>query len=106
VRVVCPCARHLRTLQAILEREGWRVLSPLQAKAEGADATLYYQDLLTPQQRKVLQAVADEGSVQGAAQRLGMAPATVHKHLVYIRAALGATTLQAVVKALRKGLIK
>jgi DNA-binding NarL/FixJ family response regulator len=55
---------------------------------------------------RVLQALADEGTVKGAALRLGIKRATVHKHLCTIARTLGArSTLHAVVIAMRRRLI-
>ena len=62
---------------------------------------------LSKQQLQVLQALADEGTVKGAAVRLGLKRATVHKHLHNINQILGArSTLHAIVIAMRRRLIR
>ena len=49
----------------------------------------------TPAQMKALAAyVAEGGSVSGAAQRLGIRPSTVKRHLADLRARSGLTTEQ------------
>jgi len=64
-------------------------------------------DRLTPTEIEVLQKVADRGSVRRAAQLLCRSETTLKRELAAIRQQLGVrTTLQAVVWALRQGVIR
>ncbi len=62
---------------------------------------------LTPTEIEVLQKVADKGSVRRAAQALCRSETTLKRELAAIRQKLGArTTLQAVVWAVRQGIVR
>ena len=62
---------------------------------------------LTPTEIEVLQKVAEKGSVRKAAQALCRSETTLKRELAAIREKLGVrTTLQAVVWALRQGIVR
>jgi len=61
---------------------------------------------LTPREQEVLQAYADTGTIQGAADRLGISGATATAHLHSVRLKLRVpTTAQAMRVGIRDGLI-
>ena len=61
---------------------------------------------LTPRQQQVLEAVAVADSIDVAAHRLGIAPATLKNHLTQIHVRLGVpSTTQCVYVAMRSGLL-
>lgn len=107
VHLSCDCMEELRQLKSLLERYGWQVSIGLDETGdEQVSARIHLGDPLSKQQLRVLQALADEGTVKGAALRLGIKRATVHKHLCTIAKTLGArSTLHAVVIAMRRRLI-
>jgi DNA-binding NarL/FixJ family response regulator len=71
------------------------------------DAVIISHNCLTPTEIEVLQKVADKGSVRRAAQALCRSETTLKRELAAIRQKLGArTTLQAVVWALRQGIVR
>jgi DNA-binding CsgD family transcriptional regulator len=75
--------------------------------AEPLDAVIISHNCLTPTEIEVLQKVADKGSVRRAAQALCRSETTLKRELAAIREKLGVrTTLQAVVWALRQGVIR
>jgi len=75
--------------------------------AEPLVAMIISHDRLTPTEIEVLQKVADKGSVRRAAQTLCRSETTLKRELAAIRQKLGVrTTLQAVVWALRQGVIR
>jgi DNA-binding CsgD family transcriptional regulator len=75
--------------------------------AEPLDAVIISHNCLTPTEIEVLQEVADKGSVRRAAQALCRSETTLKRELAAIRQKLGVrTTLQAVVWALRQGVIR
>jgi DNA-binding CsgD family transcriptional regulator len=63
--------------------------------------------VLTAQQRKTLQLIADGCSNEETAQRMGVAERAIEQRLVRIRARLGASTrAHMIAEAMRKGIIK
>jgi len=75
--------------------------------AEPLDAVIISHNCLTPTEIEVLQKVADKGSVRRAAQALCRSETTLKRELAAIRQKLGArTTLQAVVWAVRQGIVR
>jgi len=71
------------------------------------DATLMEHRLLSRTEQDVLQRIADYGSVKQAARSIHRSEATLKRELEVIREKLGVrTTLQAVVWALRHGVIR
>jgi DNA-binding NarL/FixJ family response regulator len=71
------------------------------------DAVIISHNCLTPTEIEVLQKVADKGSVRRAAQALCRSETTLKRELAAIRQKLGArTTLQAVVWAVRQGIVR
>ncbi len=72
-----------------------------------ADATVTELKLLTANEVQLLQTVADCGSVEKASRVLVRSVATLKRELATIRDKLGVrTTMQAVVWALRNGIIR
>ncbi len=72
-----------------------------------SDATLVEHRLLTPNEIQLLQTVANCGSVEKAAKAIPRSVTTLKRELAVIREKLGVrTTLQAVVWALRHGVIR
>jgi DNA-binding NarL/FixJ family response regulator len=70
-------------------------------------AVIISHNCLTPTEIEVLQEVADKGSVRRAAQALCRSETTLKRELAAIRAKLGVrTTLQAVVWAVRQGIVR
>ncbi len=70
-------------------------------------ATIIEQGLLTENERHLLQRLADYGSMQCAARAIPRSYTTLKRELATIREKLGVhTTLQAVVWALRNGVIR
>jgi DNA-binding NarL/FixJ family response regulator len=70
-------------------------------------AVIISHNCLTPTEIEVLQKVVDKGSVRRAAQALCRAETTLKRELAAIREKLGVrTTLQAVVWALRQGIVR
>ena len=108
VHLSCGCAEELRQLRNLLERHGWQVSMDLdESDDKQISARIRLGNPLSKQQLKVLQTLADEGTVKGAATRLGVKRATIHKHLGIITKALGArSTLHAIVIAMRRRLIR
>jgi DNA-binding NarL/FixJ family response regulator len=83
------------------------ILRDLMASPAGGAARLAALDQLTPRERVVLEAILATGSTEGAAQRVGMAPATIRVHVHRASQKLGATSrLDAISIALRGGLIR
>jgi DNA-binding NarL/FixJ family response regulator len=75
--------------------------------AEPLDAAIIFHNCLTPAEIELLQKVADRGSVRKAAQMLFRSETTLKRELAAIGEKLGVrTTLQAVVWALRQGVIR
>lgn len=82
-------------------------LSALPPPAEPLDAAIVSHNCLTPTEVAVLQRVADCGSVREAARALYRSETTLKRELAAVREKLGvATTLQAVVWAIRQGIIR
>ena len=108
VHLSCGCEVTLRQLKNLLERHGWQVSMGLdEVSDDQISARIQLGNPLSKQQLQVLQALADEGTVKGAATRLGLKRATVHKHLHNINQILGArSTLHAIVIAMRRRLIR
>lgn len=72
-----------------------------------ADATIAEHGLLTENERQVLQRMADCGSMDCAARAIPRSYTTLKRELATIREKLGVhTTLQAVVWAMRNGVIR
>ncbi|MFA0740245.1 MAG: hypothetical protein DFNUSKGM_000347 [Candidatus Fervidibacter sacchari] len=108
IHLSCGCEGTLRQIKNLLERYGWQVSMDLdEVSDDQISARVQLGTPLSKQQLQVLQALADEGTVKGAATRLGLKRATIHKHLHNINQILGArSTLHAVVIAMRRRLIR
>jgi len=109
VHLSCGCEGTLRQIKNLLERYGWQVSMDLddEVGSDQISARIQFGNPLSKQQLRVLQALADEGTVKGVATRLGLKRATIHKHLHNINQILGArSTLHAVVIAMRRRLIR
>jgi len=83
------------------------ICSPPPPPAEPLDAVVVSHDCLTPAEVTVLQKVANCGSVREAARALCRSETTLKRELAAVREKLGmTTTLQAVVWAIRRGIIR
>ncbi len=106
VLVYCRDEALLSYLQRVLKRdEEIEVVFP--PPAEPVAAEIVVEGYLTPLEVERLQQLVDAGSVQKAAEAACVSERTFQNELGWIRAKLGVqSTLEAVVWAFRKGLIR
>lgn len=107
VWLLCQSRKDCAELKRLLEQEGYSVFLPSETNMNFFPPfALLFDCPLSEKERAILQIIADEGSIKGAAKRLKLKSATIHKHLRSINAALNAkSTLHAIVIAMRKGFI-
>ncbi len=106
VRLWCSDTALRDYLQRVLERcEEIQVVLP--PHAEPVEAEVVVDGFLTPLEVSRLQSLADYGSVGRAAHALCISERTLQNELASIRSKLGVkSTLEAVVWAFRKGLVR
>ena len=89
-----------------MERAGFEVLYALEMPPEGATVVHAFCPL-TEQDRQILQAILNTGSIKVAAAQLGLSINTVHKHLRQMLAGFNVrSTVQLIAIALQKGFIR
>jgi len=89
-----------------LEQAGFEVLYALEMPLEGVTVVHTFCPL-TEQDRQILQAILNTGSIKVADAQLGLSINTVHKHLRQMALDFGAhSTLQFIAIALQKGFIR
>ena len=75
VYLSCPCAERLREIKAVLQQAGFEVLYALEMPLEGVTVVHTFCPL-TEQDRQILQAILNTGSIKVAAAQLGLS----HQH--------------------------
>ncbi|MBI3923455.1 MAG: helix-turn-helix transcriptional regulator [Armatimonadetes bacterium] len=108
VQITCAHSLTIGKLCELFEKQGFGVnIGPTSnGHQDKIDVHILVGDLLSQREIAVLQCSADHATAIEIGQQLGLSPGTVRRYLDSVRKKIGVpTTVQAVVWALRHGLI-
>jgi len=107
VHVSAASETQLKSVRSALKTVGIVNVSGAVRPSRISDWDENISQQLTKKEIDVLQTISDLGTIGATAKRLGVSRRTVDSHLAHIRLKLDVqTTVEAVAKAWRKGLIK